>query len=489
MVILSIDLGTTTTVMARLNEVGKPQIVMNWENLPFTYSAVEFAEEDPKQPILGLESKKNAGVLPCAFKEFKRRMGTDEVYKVGNREFTAADLSALMLRRLREHADNEFGGIAKLVMTIPANFSHKARQDTLAAAAAAGLPLPELIDEPTAAALYYIESAAQPVSGLCVVFDFGGGTHDVSLVEVSGRQVKVLRSKGVPQLGGMDFDQALLKLLRAKFEAEHGPLAEGDSDLTDYSSELAKQRLSESERVSVHVFSTQYGRKKVEVTRAEFEAVGAPFVTAAVNCCIELLAEASVRPTQVQNIFMSGGSSLVPAVRQALEAAFNRKAECRSPHQAIALGGAVYAASLVARDNPDLLTPTQREAIRPLVVRDATSKDLGMLVTALDGRETNEILIPKGTVIPAEVKRFFGVAIDGQKAVEFVLTQSDPGSPYEKVTTAYLTLQEGSRAGQKIEVSFAYATGGLLSASFRDVGSGNVTECAMEVREASTNGA
>jgi molecular chaperone DnaK (HSP70) len=111
-----------------------------------------------------------------------------------------------------------------------------------------------------------------------------------------------------------------------------------------------------------------------------------------------------------------------------------------------------------------------------------------MLVTALDGSEANEILIPKGTAIPSEVKRFFGVAIDGQKAVEFVLTQSDPGSPYEKVTTAYLTLPDGSRAGQKIEVSFAYATGGLLSASFRDLSSGNVTECNMEVRSASTSG-
>jgi molecular chaperone DnaK (HSP70) len=488
MVILSIDLGTTTTVMARLNEVGKPQIVMNWENLPFTYSAVEFAEEDPKQPILGLESKKNAGVLPCAFKEFKRQMGTDAVYKVAGRDFTAADLSAVMLRRLREHADNEFGGIAKLVMTIPANFSHKARQDTLAAASAAGLPVPDLIDEPTAAALYYIESSSQPLSGLCVVFDFGGGTHDVSLVDVSGRQVKVIRSKGVPKLGGMDFDQALLGLLRKKFEAEHGPLAEGDSDLTDYSAELAKQRLSESERVAVHVFSTQYGRKKIEVTRAEFEEVGAPFVAAAVACCSELLAEAALKPTQVQHIFMSGGSSLVPAVRQALEACFNRKAECRSPHQAIALGGAVYAASLVARDNPDLLTPTQREAIRPLVVRDATSKDLGMLITGLDGKEANEILIPKGTAIPAEIQRYFGVAMDGQKAVEFILTQSDPGSQPENVTTALLSLPEGSKAGQKIEVVFAYATGGLLSARFRDLNSGNVTECQMEVRSASTSG-
>jgi molecular chaperone DnaK len=488
MVILSIDLGTTTTVMARLNEVGKPQIVMNWENLPFTYSAVEFAEEDPKQPILGLESKKNAGVLPCAFKEFKRHMGTDVVFKVGSRDFTAADLSAVMLRRLREHADNEFGGIAKLVMTIPANFSHKARQDTLAAASAAGLPIPELIDEPTAAALYYIESASQPLTGLCVVFDFGGGTHDVSLVEVLGRQVKVVRSKGVSQLGGMDFDRVLLGLLRTKFEAEHGPLADGDSDLTDYSAELAKQRLSESERVAVHVFSTQYGRKKIEVTRAEFDQVGAQFVSKAVDCCSELLDEAGIRTSQIQHLFMSGGSSLVPAVRHALEAYFNRKAECRSPHQAIALGGAVYAASLVARDNPDLLTPTQREAIRPLQVRDATSKDLGMLVTALDGNEANEILIPKGTVIPAEVKRFFGVAIDGQKAVEFVLTQSDPGSEPEKVTTALLSLPEGSRAGQKIEVVFAYATGGLLSARFRDINSGNVTECEMEVRSASTSG-
>lgn len=111
-----------------------------------------------------------------------------------------------------------------------------------------------------------------------------------------------------------------------------------------------------------------------------------------------------------------------------------------------------------------------------------------MLATALDGTEANEILIPKGTVIPAEVKRFFGVAMDGQKAVEFVLTQSDPGTEPERVTTAYLSLPEGSRAGQKIEVVFAYATGGLLSAKFRDINSGNVTECQMEVRSASTSG-
>ena len=278
MAIIGIDLGTTTTVVARLNEVGKPQIVMNWENMPFTYSSLEFPADGEGAPVLGQDDQARQEVTPLAFQEYKRNMGTDHVYQVGTRRYTAADFSAIMLRRQREHIVNELSTIERLVITTPANFGQKARQDTLAAAAAAGLPIPELIDEPTAAALYYIESAAVPLDGLCVVFDFGGGTLDVSLVEVRGRYVKVKGSKGVAKLGGMDLDRALLGLLRRKFEAEHGSLQDGDSDLIEYLARNTKHRLTEADRVSVIVFSTQYGRRKVEVTRMEFEEVARPII-------------------------------------------------------------------------------------------------------------------------------------------------------------------------------------------------------------------
>ena len=153
MAIIGIDLGTTTTVVARLNEVGKPQIVMNWENMPFTYSSLEFPADGEGAPVLGQDDQARQEVTPLAFQEYKRNMGTDHVYQVGTRRYTAADFSAIMLRRQREHIINELSTIERLVITTPANFGQKARQDTLAAAAAAGLPIPELIDEPTAAAL------------------------------------------------------------------------------------------------------------------------------------------------------------------------------------------------------------------------------------------------------------------------------------------------------------------------------------------------
>jgi len=492
MAIIGIDLGTTTTVVARLNEVGKPQIVMNWENMPFTYSSLEFPADGEGAPVIGQDDQARQEVTPLAFQEYKRNMGTDHVYQVGARRYTAADFSAIMLRRQREHIINELSTIERLVITTPANFGQKARQDTLAAAAAAGLPIPELIDEPTAAALYYIESAAVPLDGLCVVFDFGGGTLDVSLVEVRGRHVKVKGSKGVAKLGGMDLDRALLGLLRRKFEAEHGSLQDGDSDLIEYLARNTKHRLTEADRVSVIVFSTQYGRRKVEVTRVEFEEVARPIIAQATDCCSQLLAEPGVRPAQVQNVFLAGGSSLVPAVRASVEALFNRKPECRQPHQAIALGAAVYAASLVARDAPELLSQTQRDSIQPLRVQDVAPKCLGMLVTGLDGQEVNELLVAKNQPIPCSVSRQFGVAIDGQRQVEFALTQSNEPSTepakVEVVTTAYLELPRGAKAGQRVEVHFSYDVGGLIVAKFKDLSSGNIAECRLEGRDVSVDG-
>jgi len=157
MAIIGIDLGTTTTVVARLNEVGKPQILMNWDNMPFTYSALEFPDEATGLPIIGLDDQARFGTNPNAFSEYKRNMGSDYAYQVGSRRYTAADFSAIMLQRQHEHVFNELGPIQQLVITTPANFGQRARQETLAAAAAAGLPVPVLVDEPTAAALFYVE--------------------------------------------------------------------------------------------------------------------------------------------------------------------------------------------------------------------------------------------------------------------------------------------------------------------------------------------
>ena len=261
--IIGIDLGTTTTVAARFNEAGHPEVLPSWvSNRAFTHSAFWFNAENPDVPsYIGDLARSLVGVEEGAFREYKRHMGTGFTYTAHGRTYSPQKLTQLMLERYQQHIVNDYGSIDSVAITVPANFRDAARQQTIQAAQDAGYPQPiHVIDEPTAAALYYAFTSPVPLEGNYVIYDFGGGTLDVSVVSVSGLDVEVKMSDGVAQLGGMDLDRIVHELLNEKFQAATGsPLTPEDSGMHIAQTESLKEQLSDFPNRPYDIFSVKHG--------------------------------------------------------------------------------------------------------------------------------------------------------------------------------------------------------------------------------------
>ena len=329
--IIGIDLGTTTTVVSRINEAGKPELIMNWDNQPFTHSSIWFTKDSPLQPVIGSTARENAGVEEGAFKEYKRDMGTERVYHAHGKQYTPTELSALMLRKQREHIENTCGQkVDMVVITTPANFLNEARAATIAAAKAAGFPDPiTTIDEPTAAALFYADSESTPLDGHYLVYDFGGGTLDVTVLEAKAKDIKVKYSMGVAQLGGKDFDETLRNLISQKFKEKTGATMEvNDTGFSDFDAEKVKYKLSEVEKHDFKVNSMNHGKVAVSVTRAEFEEQISALITQA-EFCLEGALEKACAEAGVEYVINPGeGAFYGPKLEFVLRDAIGRDWQC-----------------------------------------------------------------------------------------------------------------------------------------------------------------
>ena len=220
---IGIDLGTTFSVVAKIDEHGKPVIVHGASGESTVHSAV-YRHDDGKIEV-GEFAQRDAylttGESNSAVR-FKRYMGAKEIYKLGGKEYTPTDLSAFVLENLIRDRTEQLGEIAEVVVTVPANFASQAREATLEAAHRANLKVNYIINEPTAAALCYSLREDMNLEGVYAVYDLGGGTFDISIVNIAGKDVEVLTSNGVHELGGIDFDQALKKLVEKKYETVAG---------------------------------------------------------------------------------------------------------------------------------------------------------------------------------------------------------------------------------------------------------------------------
>ena len=238
---VGIDLGTSFSVAATLDHVGMPVIVRNNEGQNLTASAVWFESEE--HVLVGHEARIELSRSPDAFGVFKREMGTDKQYSAYGQTYSPTDLSAFVLTKLRQDSELAIGTIDEAVITVPANFSHEARDATMQAAQTAGLSTKHIINEPTAAALYYAHQQGETLHGVYAVYDLRGGTFDVSIIQVDGEDVEVLASNGIGKLGGDDFDRALQELLRAEFKKITSS-ALSDNDYTRFEAENDKISLS-----------------------------------------------------------------------------------------------------------------------------------------------------------------------------------------------------------------------------------------------------
>ena len=473
--IIGIDLGTTFSAVAHLNESGIPAIIMTGSSdkniLP---SCILF---DDGVAVVGEEAQKAMWANdPSAIGRFKREMGTDKTYSISGQSFTPADLSGIILKKLAGDATAKLGEISEAVITVPACFGHPGREATMKAAEYAGLKVQNIIDEPTAAALYYGYKEGEDLGGTYAVYDLGGGTFDVSIIRVSGQDVEVLSSSGVAKLGGHDFDLMLQMLVFDKYKEETGEtLINEDWSLGE--AESTKRSLSTREEVKIRI-----NRKLIKVTRGEFEEAISTLIAQTDMLCESALDEAEVTKSQLQGLFLAGGSTRVPAIHQAASRAFDLEPiASANVDEVVALGAALYAAY---KGDRKALSPLQKASVAKIEFTEATHKHYGTIALGYEAereevRPENSIVIPRGTPIPCSIIHKYSTVRDGQTSVNCTVTEcsfpeTDP-SFVDIIWSGELAVPGGRPAGQTIEVTFSYSDNKTMDCSFKDTESGRET--------------
>ena len=469
--ILGIDLGTTFSVVATLDEIGRPSIVHNPDGVNITPSCV--TESDGVIEV-GEFARRMWGNAPTrAAARFKRDMGTSATYSINGQEFTPTELSAFVLKKLVKDARSTLGEIGDAVVTIPANFAHEARDATMSAAKAAGLNVKFIVNEPTAAALFYAFQSGEELSGNYAVYDLGGGTFDISIIRVHGQNVEVLATNGVAKLGGDDFDLVIVEIVSRKFRDATGRDIDPD-DFTTTDAEEEKKSLSRRTRTT-----TRVGRQLVELSREEFEEAISSRVAQTEMLCEATINEAGLDVSDIRGIFLAGGSTRIPMVQESVERVFGKKPlSSFNVDEVVALGACLYAAF---RSDRSTLTTVQRNAIGSIKVAESTSKCFGTFSVGRNearGEEvlTNSIMIRKGNPIPCSVTESFYTMHDNQQAVGCEVTEStspetDPRF-VKLIWSGKLRLPEGRPAGQEIKVTFAYDENQVMKCSFIDSATG-----------------
>lgn len=468
---IGIDLGTTFSAVAVIDATGRPKIMPNSRDKNITPSVVA---KHKGALIVGEFARKHWGNDDTkGAARFKRDMGTSKMHAVDGTDFTPTELSAAVLKELRTQAESRVGVIAECVVTIPANFSNEARDATMEAARRAGLNVNYIVNEPTAAALYYAYQTDGGLSGKYVVFDLGGGTFDVSVIAVSGQDVQVLASNGLHKLGGADFDQSLWGLIAEKYEAvTDQELTTDEFSLND--AEDAKKSLSARKRTTVEI-----EREFIDISRIEFEEAISGMLAQIEMMCESTLDESGIDLEEVSEVFLAGGSTRMPSVLTLVEKAFKKSPiSTENVDEVVALGAALYAAH---KSDGEGLSELQKKSLDQLKVSERTSCYLGTISLGTSESKgeamVNSILIKKGEAIPCQISESYFTVADGQASIRCSITESkSPETDPRFVKIIHeetLDLPPGRPKGQEIIVSYAYDENQIIHASFRDVASGN----------------
>lgn len=468
---VGIDLGTTFCAVAYIDETGRPQIVNNDRDQNITPSVVAKHKD---RLIVGEFARKHWGNDDSkGAARFKRDMGTSTLQQIDGNDYSPTELSAAVLKELKKHTEDRIGPITESVVTIPANFSNEARDATMEAAKMAGLDVKYIINEPTAAALYYAYQSDGDLSGSYVVFDLGGGTFDVSIIKVTGQDVEVLSSNGLHKLGGADFDLALWKLVAEKYKEESGEeLTTEEFSMND--AEDAKKSISERKKTTVEI-----EREFVDLSRIEFEESISSMLAQIEMMCETTLDEAEIDVSDISDVFLAGGSTRMPLVQQIVEKVFHKKPTSTvNVDEVVALGASLYAAHKSDGSN---LSDIQKKSIDQLKVAERTNCFLGTITIGFSESKgetlMNSILIKKGETIPCEVTKSYFTVNKGQLGIDCTITESkSPETDPRFVKIIHqenLDLPPDRPSEQEIEVTYAYDENQMIHASFKDVESGN----------------
>jgi len=476
--IIGIDLGTTNSVAAAIVD-GKVEVLTEGGQaiLP---SAVGIDPED--KLIVGTPARNQQVAFPDrTIVSIKRRMGSMDPVGLGDREFTPPEISAMILRRLRDRAstllDTE---VTRAVITVPAFFDENQRQATRQAGELAGLKVERIINEPTAATLVY--HAGDETRKHIVVYDFGGGTFDVSVVRIEAGVVEVLSSHGDTRLGGDDLDAVLMKHVADAFVDQHGIDLRKDSSTRWrllQACEAAKRELSSAESVTIaeEFIAEKDGKPlhlKVEVARPEYEKLIAPLVDRTIECLDKALDDSNLQVPQIDDLVLVGGTTRTPLVVSRLREEFQLEpSRSVDPDLAVALGAATQAAML------------DGQSVGPVLV-DVTTHTLGLEVMDGFGPDgpsmTFSPIIHRGTALPASYENAYSAAFDEQEKVEIHVLQGEHSDPdrNRSIGKFLLNLKDPSGHRSKILVRFDLSISGTLRVVARQVGNDQSEELTID---------
>ena len=481
---VGIDLGTSYSCIAYIDNTGRPQVIPNKDGENITPSVVAIQEFDGKEVIeVGTWAYETWGFDKTkAHARFKRQMHeTDLEIQLGKNTYTPSDLSSFVLKKLVQDAKDQLGEIEEVVISIPANFSNEAREATLRAGDLAGLKVNFIVNEPTAAALYYSFLNQEALDGIYAVYDLGGGTFDFSVIEVKDNEVNVLNSDGIQKCGGDDFDKLLYDIIVDKYyEKTQDEINDLDFNLTH--AEKAKRSLTSKEKALVKV-----GKEIIEITREEFNEAISSLVLQTKVTVEKTINDSGVNFSDVLEVYMVGGSTRVPLVQETIASIFNKQpVQTVNPDEVVALGAALYAG---IRGDQTKLNEAGKMSLSKIRVQDISNKCFGTVVLNLDYEQVNSTLIYKGDKIPTSYTSTYFIINNLQETVRVQITESIV--PEENIDFVRI-IWEGDLelsnpkevlAGDPVEVTYSYDLNQVMHCEFTEKRSGVSKKVKLDMKK------